>query len=119
MPLTFTPTDDTPIAFVIDFDRFDCEDFARGFGRWQYKCSIVLDGQTFDAGIVRSSTTSQFLPEGLASMLGSFLIFFSAFVAAELGGEDYDLFPVECRPIAEILNPDELTLWANDLRRTV
>jgi hypothetical protein len=119
MPLTYTPQSGDILSFTIDFDRFDCEDFFGGHGRWQYTCTIRYDGVDIDAGPIRSGTTTQDNPEGLGSMLGSFLSFFSAYVEADEDSENRDLFPAACRPLADMLDSGQVFLWADEIRRSV
>ena len=119
MPLTFTPISGDALSFTVDFDRFDCEDFFRGTGRWQYTCTIEADGQTIDAGFVRSGTTTQDNPEGLGTMLASFLSFLSAFAEAGEDSENADLFSPQVKRFADLLDGGQIALWADEIRRTV
>lgn len=116
MPLTYTPQADDILAFTVDFDRFDCEDFWGGHGRWQYKCTFTYDGETLDAGVIWSGTTTRDNPERLGEMLASLLVHFSAWIDRDC--ED-DAFPAECKPLAEMLDSGQVHLWADEVRRTL
>lgn len=117
--LSFTP-DDGEVVFMITFDRFDCEDFFRGTGRWGYRWTVLLDsGETFSGTDLWSSTTTQDNPEGLGSMLGSFLSFFAAFIEAGEDGDNADLFPKDLRPLADALDVGQVSQWADEVRRTI
>ena len=119
MPLTFIPSSGDILSFTIDFDRFDCEEFYSGKGRWEYKCTIVYDGETIDAGPIRSGTTTQDNPERLGTMLASFLNFFSSYVESLPDGENTSLFPAACRPLAEMLDAGQISLWADEIMGVV
>lgn len=112
--LTYTP--DNNLFFTVDFDRFDCHDLRSGTGRWSYKCTIVSDGETIDAGTVNSAATdTQDNPTRLGEMLASFLVFFSAYVEAGGDGEQADLFPGSCKALAEMLDAGQVHQWADEV----
>lgn len=117
MPLTYTPDPKLGLRFMVDFDRFDCEDFYGGHGRWQYTCTIDFEGEILDAGVIRSGTTTRDNPEGLGAMLGSFLTFFSAWIQSP--GAHVGLFPESCNPVRELLDSGQVALWADEVTRTV
>lgn len=121
--LTYTP--DNNVFFTVDFDRFDCHNLATGTGRWSYKCTIVADGQTIDAGTVNSSSgDTQDNPTRLGEMLASFLVFFSDYVeAANKASRSTDdghderlgMFPEGCRTLAELLDGGQVHQWADEI----
>jgi hypothetical protein len=121
--LTYTPTNGGGLAFTVDYDRFDCENLATGHGRWEYKCTIAFEGETIDAGPLRSGTTTRNDPERLGEMLRSFLSFFAAYVEAQSKpwspGENGRLFPAECQPLAELLDAGTVALWGDEVARCI
>jgi hypothetical protein len=113
--LSFTP--DRFVTFTIDFDRFDCENFHTGHGRWQYTTTIVVDGETIltDSTLRSGTTTANNPPPGLGEMLASFLTFLSAFAEAGAASENADLFPASIRETVDAIGADALTTWADDI----